>query len=345
MSLKRALSARGGLNPKQIDAAAKAILADREIRHTLERTVAAGGQALYRSVDVRDAKSVGDAIADVRRVAGPVTAIIHGAGVLADRRIEELTAEQFDRVYDTKVGGLRNLLEATAGDDLKAIVLFSSSTARFGRTGQAAYAAANEALNKIAQREARQRPTCRVVALNWGPWSGGMVTPGLEKLFKSEGIGLIPLVDGARHISAELAATDRAVEAVVLGPGSTPSENGSQPQLGLVFERQIVLDRAPVLRAHVIDGRAVLPMALTLEWLAHAALHAHPGLAFQGCDRLRVFQPVTIREGQATAIRVFAGKADSRDGMHRVAVELRGWKPNGKEKWCSAGLRFSCRTT
>jgi NAD(P)-dependent dehydrogenase (short-subunit alcohol dehydrogenase family)/acyl carrier protein len=324
VALKRKL-ATNGRTPMQLDAEVKSILAGREVRRTMDRIEAYGGRALYRSVDVRDGSAMRTAIEEVRHSIGPVAALIHGAGVLADHRIEDLRPEQFDSVYETKVDGLQHVLAAIGDDRLKAIVLFSSSTGRFGRTGQAAYAAANEALNKIAQRESRRRPDCRVVAFNWGPWDGGMVTPALAKLFAAEGIGLIPLAGGARHLVAELTGADRAVEVVVLG-ARTQVVRDSQPlpRLGLVFERELDLDRAPVLRAHVIDGRAVLPLALTLEWLAHAALHGSPGLVLYGCDQLRVFHPVTVREGKSTLIQVLAGKPAIRDGLHRVPVELRG---------------------
>jgi hypothetical protein len=99
----------------------------------------------------------------------------------------------------------------------------------------------------------------------------------------------------------------------------------------LAFERDLDLDRFPVLRAHVIGGRAVLPMALTVEWLAHAALHGNPGLQFHGLDDLKIFHPVTVRPGAATAVRVFAGKAVRRDGLHRVAAEVRGRRADGRE--------------
>src|SRR5206468_5511092 len=140
--------------------------------------------------------------------------------------------EQFARVVGTKVDGLQNLLRATAEDPLRVIALFSSSTGRFGRAGQADYAAANEVLNKLAQREAARRPSCRVVAVNWGPWEGGMVTPGLQKLFESEGVGLIPLADGANFLLAELAATDQPVEVVagVWPMGHPPTEPAPAPE-------------------------------------------------------------------------------------------------------------------
>ena len=122
----------------------------------------------------------------------PVRGLIHGAGVLADRRIVDQTDAQFDLVYDTKVEGLHNLFEAIDPESLEFLVLFSSSTARFGRTGQVAYAAANEYLNKWAQQAAIRLPDCRVVSFNWGPWAGGMVNDALRPLFEKEGLAPDP---------------------------------------------------------------------------------------------------------------------------------------------------------
>ena len=133
-----------------------------------------------------------DAVANVIDMArielGNVTGIIHAAGVLADRLIEDKTVEQFDSVYSTKVNGLNSLLSATRDDALKLMVLFSSTTARLGTKGQVDYAAANEILNKIAQSENQIRKDCKVLSVNWGPWDGGMVTPALKKLFAEEGV-------------------------------------------------------------------------------------------------------------------------------------------------------------
>src|SRR5206468_10644244 len=119
------------------------------------RVEQAGTKVVYRSVDVRDRQEVRSAIGAIRSEFGPIRGVVHGAGVLADRKIEDQTDEQFARVFETKVDGLESLLSAIGPEELRALVLFSSSTARFGRTGQVAYAAANEILNKRAQAEAQ----------------------------------------------------------------------------------------------------------------------------------------------------------------------------------------------
>jgi NAD(P)-dependent dehydrogenase (short-subunit alcohol dehydrogenase family)/acyl carrier protein len=341
--IKQAIIARldKPATPKLVGEECKRVLACREVRRNLRRFREAGAAVEYIPVDVQDTAALALTLADVRRRLGPIAALVHGAGVLADRRIEDLTDEQFQYVYSTKVTGLRNLLAATEKDPIKAIVLFSSSTGRFGRTGQIAYAAANEVLNKTAQRLKRTRPDCRTVAINWGPWQGGMVTPALAKVFEQEGIGLIPYAEGGETLFRELASSDGPAEVVVLARPVAAMES-PRPVLpapgGLVqvFERTVTLTDHPVLRSHVIGSKAVLPFVLHVEWMAHAAMHGNPGLKIHGFDDLRIFQGVQLEEATPALIQVLSGKAARRDGLFVVPVEIRGLR-KGKEVTHSRG--------
>ncbi len=317
--LRREIAARGkGLTPKAIGEKARAILAGREIRATLKRLSDAGAEARYRAVDVRDAAAVKALVAETVRDFGPVRAVVHGAGVLADKLILEKSAAGVDAVLDTKLAGLRNLLDAVPPSDLRLLALFSSSTARYGRVGQSDYAVANEVLNKAAQVLARRLPDCRVAALGWGPWDGGMVDAGLKKLFAAEGVGVIGLEAGARHLAAEARAAGAPAETVVIA--ALP---GAQAPLPVAFERDLSLDTHPFLASHVINGRAVVPLAASAEWLAHGALHAHPGLVFAGFDDLRVTKAIAVFPGRATAISVRAGASERRGGNFVVPAEIR----------------------
>jgi NAD(P)-dependent dehydrogenase (short-subunit alcohol dehydrogenase family) len=335
------LRANGNTSLRWVGEQYQKVAAQREVRQTLARLHEAGARAVYRSVDVRDAQAVAAVLAEIRRDLGPVRALVHGAGVLADARIEDKTVEQLHRVYGTKVGGLRSLLAAVDPDELRALVLFSSSTGRCGRTGQVDYAIANEVLNKTAQQLARRLPRCRTVAVNWGPWDGGMVTPGLKKVFAEEGIGLIDLQAGADYLVNELRAkSNSAAEVVILAAGSTPPALPAPAPVATVastktvltpaFERVLDLAEYPVLESHVLDGRPVLPVVLILEWLAHGALHHNPGLLFHGCNELRVLHGV-ILDGAAPTLHVVAGKAIKQDGFYVTAAELRGVRGDGRE--------------
>ena len=347
----------GAYTPRELEAAYRRIVAGREIRTTLERLRSLGVTAVYRSVDVRDAAAVAACLDPVRSSYGPVRGLIHGAGVLADRLIADKTPDQFAAVWDTKVQGLTSLLEALEPDrqDLRVLGLFSSSSARFGRAGQADYAMANEALNKIARREAQQRPTCRVVSINWGPWDGGMVTPALRAVFLDEGIGVIGRESGARALVHELAAPlTEAVEVVIAGsmpevdaaeqlqtdhghpsgnatPTSTPDREAASPStaaasprepLAEAFSQVVDLQSFPVLRSHVIDMKPVVPMAMVAEWLAQGAMHGNPGLRFQGFRDLTILKGLVLRDDLPHRVRVGAGRAEAHDNGFRVPTEL-----------------------
>jgi NAD(P)-dependent dehydrogenase (short-subunit alcohol dehydrogenase family) len=184
--------------PRPLAETAARLRAEHEIRETLRALSELGAEVIYESCDSRDQPGLEALCARLRSQQGPITGFIHGAGVLADRLIVDKTAEQFDRVFGTKVEGAEAVLAAifssspSAADDLRSVVFFSSSTARFGRKGQVDYAMANEALNKRAADLQRALPASKILSMNWGPWAGGMVGPELEALFASEGVRLIP---------------------------------------------------------------------------------------------------------------------------------------------------------
>jgi acyl transferase domain-containing protein/NAD(P)-dependent dehydrogenase (short-subunit alcohol dehydrogenase family) len=324
----------GKLHPKEIEERYHAVIAGRELKATLAAVEAVGGHALYHACDIRNTDTVNNLLQLIRQEQGPIRGIVHGAGVLADRLISDKTREQFASVYGTKVTGLRTLLAATGSDDLRFIALFGSTTGRFGRSGQVDYAVANEVLNKLAQAESRRRPACRTVCINWGPWDGGMVTPALKKVFSGEGIGLISLAAGGELLAREIAATDAPTEVVVLAEtaGTAISSQVTTPakQLAEAFSLSLTVADYPFLRSHVINGKAVLPMAMIVEWLAHGALHGNPGFRFHGFNDLRICKGVTFEQNATCSLHVMAGRAEKRDSLYYVPVELTGVGSEGR---------------
>ena len=230
--IKQVLAQRSpaGTSPRVIDQEARQILAHREVRATLDAIRRLGVAADYVALDIRDARAVDECFSAMQRRHGPIRGVIHGAGVLEDRKIDDKTRAQFDNVWSTKVVGLRNVLAAIDVDELRCLGLFSSYTARYGRIGQVDYAMANEALNKLSRQFQSDHPQCRVRSFNWGPWDGGMVTDSLKPLFAKEGVGLIPLQAGADVLVCELErpAESSSVEVLVLAKTSQESSVESQ---------------------------------------------------------------------------------------------------------------------
>ena len=148
------------------------MLAAREIRDTISAIEQAGARVRYHAVNVTNPAALGETLAEVRSGWGPITGIVHGAGVLADALIAVKTDDQFSRVFDPKVEGLRSLLAATADDPLAVLCAFSSVAAQFGNPGQCDYAMANEVLNQVLSAEQARRTGCVVRAIGVGTLAG-----------------------------------------------------------------------------------------------------------------------------------------------------------------------------
>lgn len=297
-ALKRALlaaaQARGEtVAPASLGREVAAIRSSRQVRETLAAIEAAGGRARYVTADVTDARSLALAVAEARAAFGPITALVHGAGVLADKAIADKTDEQLERVMATKVAGLEAMLEAAGDDPLGVIALFSSVAARYGNAGQSDYAMANEILNQRARQLAREREGLVVRSLDWGPWRGGMVSEGLAAMFAERGVGLIELDAGARAFVSELCRPANDDPEVVLGVGLDSAGVSAETSPRLI---DVFLD--PVEHAYLDDhrmrGAMVLPIASAVELFGRACREAYPELTLQRLSSLRVLSGVTF---------------------------------------------------
>ncbi|MDB1090338.1 SDR family NAD(P)-dependent oxidoreductase [Streptomyces sp. ACA25] len=101
----------------------------------------------------------------------PPSAVVHAAGSGDYGALAEATPAGVAAVLAAKVTGALHLDDALQDADLDAFVLFSSVSGTWGSGGQAAYAAANAALDALAARRAATGLPATSVA--WGPWQGG----------------------------------------------------------------------------------------------------------------------------------------------------------------------------
>ena len=264
-ALVASAKARGeSITLPQARAAADSLLAQREVRATLAKAEQQGTAARYLPADINNGAELRAVLDEVRQTFGPIAGVVHGAGVLADKRLEDLDDEQFVKVFSTKVVGAEALLDATASDDLRFISLFSSIAARAGNPGQAAYAAANAVLESIAARESALRgANCVVRAFGWGPWDGGMVDATLKSRFAEAGVGVIGLDEGARFF-AEHALARSGASAIVV---AAPAEHRMRAAR---LEWDVSTETLPVLADHQVRGRVVVPVVIVLDAMLRA---------------------------------------------------------------------------
>jgi NAD(P)-dependent dehydrogenase (short-subunit alcohol dehydrogenase family) len=214
---QQAVASGEKVKPADIDRTARAALAGQEIHGTLTALAAAGATAQYVQLDLSDTATLAPAIAAIQAQHGPITGLVHGAGVLADKLAMEKTEAEVRKVFGPKVDGLLALLGTINTAQLTHVGLFSSASALFGNTGQADYAMANECLNQLARQLHAQLPNAQVKSFNWGPWDGGMVDAGLAAHFAQQGISLIGQADGARIFADQLLSGDPEIVELLVG--------------------------------------------------------------------------------------------------------------------------------
>jgi NAD(P)-dependent dehydrogenase (short-subunit alcohol dehydrogenase family) len=286
--------------PAAIGKVVNGVKAQREIAETLRDVKQAGGDAIYLSADVTDLAAMRSAIAQ-HNPFGAITAILHGAGNLADKLIENKTEADFENVYSAKVRGLENLLAVVDPAQLDFLVLFSSVAGFYGNVGQADYAIANEVLNKAAHAFSKQYPACQVLSINWGPWDGGMVTPQLREYFDKLDIRLIPMDVGTHMLVSELYADERLPAQIVIGSAIRPQPTPPTGDLRThTVRRTMTVRDNPFLGDHVVNNQAVLPMVSAMAWMASACEQIFRGYRYFGFDNYRVLKGIVFDENLAS---------------------------------------------
>ncbi|MEZ0115423.1 amino acid adenylation domain-containing protein/FkbM family methyltransferase [Catenulispora sp. EB89] len=151
----------------------------------------------YQSTDVTDRASASRLIAHIAERHGPLTGVVHSAGVLEDKLIIRKSAEEWARVLAPKTAGLVTLDELTRDQPLDLFLCFSSLSGAFGNPGQADYATGNAFMaGYAAYREllvAHGRRRGRTMSIDWPFWDeGGMGADGVMRE-RLRDMGLAPL--------------------------------------------------------------------------------------------------------------------------------------------------------
>jgi len=334
-AMQQLIAAGDKPTPVKVNQYLRPVLSNREIASALTGIKKVGGQAIYVSVDVTDAAAVKKTVAKAVKTldssnkgakkATAITGIIHGAGVLADKFIEQKSVADFNAVYDTKISGLAALFACVDVSKLKHLALFSSAAGFYGNAGQSDYSIANEILNKTALQFSLRHPKCRVLSFNWGPWDGGMVTPELKRMFAERNVYVIPLQAGSELFANQMNSTDTS--AVQIMVGNAMQGEGRDPlgkkslanRLSLVegksvnnvaaktvISKVIRREANPFLEDHTIAGNPVLPTVFATGWMAKVCTDLYQAYGFKFCayEEYRLYKGVVFDKTETIRLKM-----------------------------------------
>ncbi|MFG3462635.1 SDR family NAD(P)-dependent oxidoreductase [Streptomyces sp. NPDC047853] len=205
---------------------------------------AAGTEVTVAACDVGDRAALDELLA-----AYPPSAVVHAAGSGDFGTLDDASEADIATVLAAKVTGALHLDDALRDADLDAFVLFSSVSGVWGSGGQAAYGAANAALDALASRRAARGLPATSVA--WGPWHGSGMAGAEETADYLRRRGLRTM-EPAKALEALGAAVDGGDVSVVVAdvewarflpaltaarpqrlfdglPGALPQDGGAEP--------------------------------------------------------------------------------------------------------------------
>ena len=328
MMLKRkameALKAKGEKPlPKTVQRMVNKVLAQREIEENLAFIRSQGSEVFYQAVDVTDAQALKAAVNQISPQTGNITGIIHGAGRLADKLIQDKTEADFEAVYEVKVQGLLAAIQAVSIHDIQHVVLFSSVAGFYGNRGQTDYAIANEVLNKIAHLFHKNHPDVQVISINWGAWDAGMVSPALKKIFEAHHIPLVPTTEGPIAMVDQLSTNYSDQVQVILGatlPMLSAATDG--PLTTYVIHRRLREESNPFLTHHVIQGNAVLPIVHASAWMAQTVVDLYPGFHLYKVEKAKLFKGIVFDGKQAENYQLRLKELEKSETHIRVQVMI-----------------------
>ncbi len=252
----------------------------------LQRLEALGGDIHVTAADVCNLQEMQAARDAAVARFGRVQVVIHAAGVVDDGPLMTKTPAEVEEVFAPKLHGTLILDGLFPDGAVDLMVLFASTSTVTGPAGQIDYVAANAFLNAYAASRAGGRT--RVLALNWGIWSG---------------VGM-----AAEALGAKVASPAVPIQAAMLDSA------GFDAQGNRVFTARYGMDRWVLDGHRTAVGQALIPGTGIVEIAAEAMAAQGEGSAFEVRD-MYFFRPLDVADGAARDIRVRLVRTDEGYGF------------------------------
>lgn len=312
-----------------------------EIRTILEKYAALGLEADYFACDMTDRDAVTRMLAAVADRLGPVTGIIHGAGLNRPRLTGRVTPEKAYVETAPKVLGLLHLLDALETRPPKLIVGMGSIIGITGMPGNGWYGFSNEAMDIALREFAAAHLKTRTADVAFSIWrdEGMGARMGSVAVLREKGIDAIPTDEGVRRfvkvfthdpghlqvvVTARLGGVDTWHQALPDEPSGDrflETRVDFTPGIEVVFGAHLSLETDPYLRDHYFQGSYLFPTVFGLEAMAQAASYLCGRWSALKRIRLRdvkLLRPITVDPESGADIEIRAVLAEANRGGEAV---------------------------
>ncbi|MFZ3137987.1 MAG: SDR family oxidoreductase [Thermodesulfovibrionales bacterium] len=333
-----------------------------EIAQTLADLHSSGIEATYHTCDVTDPEAVRAIMGEVASRYGKIDGIVHGAGVLKDGLLSQMTPDDFSMVADVKFLGAWNLFSAAEKAGLKFFVGLSSVAAIQGNPGQSNYVAANRMMSALIRYMRPKNGSVRFKALMLPPIEGaGMAEdPEVHEMLKRKGVGYIHVNELAELFCRELfvASSDddwvmfmRRLPAVKtarindtinplpggkLGGGTVNFSCENLPMIEAIISIDMRQGQLEAVRSFslekdlwIADHRPfkfvkhpLVSAAMVLETFMEAARVVCPHLQVRGVRRVRFMDMIQCPPGILRPCRISCRRVDALPGEEMCEVSL-----------------------
>lgn len=260
-----------------------------ELGDSLRRFAQAGVRAHYFQCDVADRAALETVLAQVESTLGPVTGVIHGAGLNRARRIEDVSRDEARDEIAPKLQGALHLCSLLETRPLKLFCALTSVIGVAGMAKNAWYAYANEQLDALLHQFQSTHPTTQVIGLAYSAWDevGMGVKMGSLAFLAQVGMTPIPVEHGVAQFLAWTAQQTPEVQVVITSrmgdlptwrtfrPASITRKHTFatdvtrlEPEVEAVARCTLTTERYPFLHDHDFHGSTLFPTVMGLETMA-----------------------------------------------------------------------------
>ncbi|MCK5404233.1 MAG: SDR family NAD(P)-dependent oxidoreductase, partial [Desulfobulbaceae bacterium] len=327
---------------------------DADIAETLKKYEEAGCSAQYFSCDVSDQTSVHDVVQKIRANMGPITGVIHGAGLNVPRLVNQVSVQEALQEVSPKILGILNLMTELKDTPPRLLVGLSSIIGVTGMPGNGWYGFSNEALDILLHRIEADFPQTKTLSVAYSIWQeeGMGARMGSVKALKQKGIDAIPTEEGVKRF-VRLFIKDPGVPQVIIAARLSglntfqwqteiPEPQGRflekplhiTPGVESVFQTHLSLETDTYLKDHVFNGSYLFPTVFGLEAMAQAVAHVTGQNDFSRIriENIQLKRPITVDPESGADIVVWAELIESETPSDVQTVEAGVYKQGSGPK-------------